>query len=196
MKTIFRRILAATALCLAAGGITSCRQNVLTITAGRDYFTPELQQQIHSTGWQIVNHAFDGASDRKARKVFRLKRADVHGGECRYHIYYHEQTKQIVLFVKNEIAIKGYKTGIPLYQSSNSFSNTAEFPLYVSQENEETYLPGAERHRLDAALGGEALGWLDVFISVHCKKFYEYEMKHFGKSVYEEVFKSNKKENK
>ncbi len=170
----------------------SCQQNVLTVTAGQDYYEPELQQQIRSTGWQIVNHAFDGDSDRKARKTFHLKRADVHGGETRYHIYYHEKTKQIVLFAKNEIKIKGYKQGKPLYLATNSFGETAEFPLYIARAEEEAHLTNSasEAYRLDAMLPG----WLDALISVHCKKFYDDEMKNYGKSVYEGVFRPDKRE--
>ena len=185
------RILTTAALSFAAVGVMcSCQQNALTIKAGQDYFTPELQQKIQRTGWRIINCSCDNDSDRAARKTFHLKRADVHGGESRYHIYYHEKTKQIVLFAKNEIEIKAYKGGIPLYCATNSFGNTAEFPLYVVREEAEDCLRDSrtEDYRLDAI----PPGWLDVFVSVHCKKFYEYEMKNFGKSVYEGVFTPNK----
>ena len=135
------RILALTALCLAAVACVSCQQSALTIKAGQDYFTPELQQQIQRTGWQITNCSSDNDSDRVARKTFRLRRADVHGGEVRYHIYYHEKTNQIILFAKNEIEVKDYKNGIPMFASSNSFLDTAEFPHYVYNAERDIMAP-------------------------------------------------------
>ena len=181
------RILATTALCLAAMGVSSCQQNALTIKAGQDYFTPELQQQIQSTGWQITNCSSDNDSDRVARKTFRLRRADVHGGEVRYHIYYHEKTNQIILFAKNEIEVIDYKNGIPMFASSNSFLDTAEFPHYVYNAEREAHLQDSKNHRVDAI----APFWLNAFIACSCKDFHEKEQKRHGESVYDGVFSRN-----
>lgn len=186
----FRKILATiVTLCLAAVGLNCCQQNALTIKAGKDYFTPELQQQIQRTGWKIANCSCDNDSDRAARKAFQLRRADVHGGEVRYHIYYHKKTNQIILFAKNEIEIKDYKNGIPMVEASNTFCNTADFPYYVYNADKEGYLQDRnfETYRLDFIDSS----WLNAFIACSCKDFHEKEQKRHGKSVYDGVFSRN-----
>ena len=189
MKTIFNKILTTIALCLAMMGLNSCQQYALSIKAGQDYFTPELQQQIQKTGWKITNCTCDNDTDRAARKAFQLRRADIHGGEIRYHIYYHEKTNQIISFAKNEIEVIDYRNGIPMVEASNTFCDSAEFPYYVYNADKEGYLQDRdyETYRLDSIDSF----WLNALIACSCKEFYEKEQKCYGKSIYDSVFSRN-----
>ena len=180
MKSHFCLVLICCLFCV------SC-QNILTVRAGFDYFTPELQDKILATGRKLEPVA-DESFDREARKAFDLNRVRFRAGKDWCDLYYHKKTNQIVTFAEAEFELSSHESSEPLVSASVQFTDKARFPLYEPDPAIEAYLQSHPNHAAQYGLESFPHRWPGIFISDACKKFHDAEMKRTGKSVYEACF--------